>query len=93
MELPEAVRTALDVAPHCFLATCHNSVPNVVPVGHKWIVDNRVLLGDFHFGKTRRNLVYIHCPRAARAVKKQGVDDMIIRYGRHGHSPLSWSLP
>ncbi|MHC4080885.1 MAG: pyridoxamine 5'-phosphate oxidase family protein [Planctomycetota bacterium] len=56
MELPEAVRTAFDTAPHCFLATCHSGVPNVVPVGRKWIVDNEVLLGDFHFGKTRRNL-------------------------------------
>ena len=56
MELPDAVRTAFDTAPHCFLATCHSGVPNVVPVGRKWIVDNEVLLGDFHFGKTRRNL-------------------------------------
>jgi predicted pyridoxine 5'-phosphate oxidase superfamily flavin-nucleotide-binding protein len=38
------------------LWTCHNGVPNVVPVGHKWIVDNDLLLADFHFGKTRRNL-------------------------------------
>ena len=56
MELPDAVRTAFETAPHCFLATCHSGVPNVVPVGRKWIVDNEVLLGDFHFGKTRRNL-------------------------------------
>jgi predicted pyridoxine 5'-phosphate oxidase superfamily flavin-nucleotide-binding protein len=56
MELPDAVRTAFEAAPHCSLATCHNGVPNVVPVGHKWIVDNDLLLADFHFGKTRRNL-------------------------------------
>jgi predicted pyridoxine 5'-phosphate oxidase superfamily flavin-nucleotide-binding protein len=56
MELPDAVRTAFDAAPHCFLATCHNGVPNVVPVGRKWLNDNEILLADFHFGKTRRNI-------------------------------------
>jgi predicted pyridoxine 5'-phosphate oxidase superfamily flavin-nucleotide-binding protein len=56
MELPDAVRSAFDAAPHCFLGTCHEGVPNVVPVAHKWIVDNEVLLADIHFGKTRRNI-------------------------------------
>ncbi|MHC5008823.1 MAG: pyridoxamine 5'-phosphate oxidase family protein [Planctomycetota bacterium] len=56
MELPDAVRTAFEAAPHCFLATCHNGVPNVVPVGRKWIVDNEILMADFHFGKTRHNI-------------------------------------
>ena len=56
MELPDAVRTAFETAPHCFLATCHSGVPNVVPVGRKWIVGNDILLADFHFGKTRRNI-------------------------------------
>ena len=56
MELHDAVRTAFETAPHCFLATCHSGVPNVVPVGRKWIVGNDILLADFHFGKTRRNL-------------------------------------
>ncbi len=39
MELPDAVRRAFEAAPHCFLATCRDGVPNVVPVGRKWIVD------------------------------------------------------
>ncbi len=56
MELPDAVRTAFETAPHCFLATCPSGVPNVVPVGRKWIVGNDILLADFHFGKTRRNI-------------------------------------
>ena len=56
MELPDAVRSAFDGAPRCFLATCHEGVPNVVPVAHKWIVDNELLLADLHFGKTRRNI-------------------------------------
>ena len=56
MDQPDTVRTAFETAPHCFLATCHNGVPNVVPVGRKWIVDNEILLADFHFGKTRRNI-------------------------------------
>ena len=56
MELPDAVRSAFDAAPCCFLATCHEGVPNVVPVAHKWIIDNELLLADMHFGKTRRNI-------------------------------------
>ena len=56
MELPDAVRTAFETAPHCFLATCHSGVPNVVPVGRKWIVGNDILLADFHFGKTFEKL-------------------------------------
>lgn len=46
MVLQEDVRAALQEAPVCFLATCGNDVPNVVPVGYKWLVGNELLLAD-----------------------------------------------
>lgn len=56
MVLQEDVRAALQEAPVCFLATCSDDVPNVVPVGYKWLVGNELLLADLFFDKTRRNL-------------------------------------
>lgn len=56
MALQEDVRTAFEEAPVCFLATCGDNVPNVVPVGYKWLVGNELILADCFFNKTRRNL-------------------------------------
>ena len=56
MVLQEEVRTAFRETPVCFLATCCEDVPNVVPVGFKWIDQNKLLLADLFFEKTRRNL-------------------------------------
>ncbi len=56
MELPDAVRAAFEAATVCYLATCRDGVPNVVPVSRMWVVDNELLLADFYFGKTRRNI-------------------------------------
>lgn len=52
---PNVIR-AFEEAPVCFLATCQDGAPNVVPVGFKWIEGDRVLLADLFFGKTRSNL-------------------------------------
>lgn len=54
--LPEEVRAAFESAACCFLATSADDVPNVVPVGFKWIVGRELYLADFFFDKTRRNL-------------------------------------
>ncbi len=43
-------------APFWLLATCAEGVPNVVPVGYKWVENDKLLLADLFFGKTRRNL-------------------------------------
>jgi predicted pyridoxine 5'-phosphate oxidase superfamily flavin-nucleotide-binding protein len=56
MELPDAVHAAFEAAKLCYLATCRDGVPNVVPVSRMWIVDNDLLVADFYFGKTRRNI-------------------------------------
>lgn len=57
-------------APLWFLATCHDNVPNVVPVGFKWIEGDRLLIADLFLGKTRRN---IHAnPEVAVAVGALG---------------------
>jgi predicted pyridoxine 5'-phosphate oxidase superfamily flavin-nucleotide-binding protein len=56
LELPEEVRAALTETPCWFLATCRRNVPNVVPIGFKWVERNDLLLADLFLDKTRRNL-------------------------------------
>lgn len=56
IELTEDVRAAFDDAPCCYLGTCAEKQPNVVPVGFKWLDGDGILLADLFFGKTRRNL-------------------------------------
>lgn len=47
---------AFEESPLCYLATCLDGEPNVVPVGFKWIEGDRLLIADLFFGKTRANL-------------------------------------
>lgn len=43
-------------APIAFLATCHEGIPNVVPLGFKWADGEGLLVADLFLNKTRRNL-------------------------------------
>ncbi|MHC4393172.1 MAG: pyridoxamine 5'-phosphate oxidase family protein [Planctomycetota bacterium] len=43
-------------APLCFLATSSEGIPNVIPVGFKWVHDGDLLIADVFFKKTRANL-------------------------------------
>jgi predicted pyridoxine 5'-phosphate oxidase superfamily flavin-nucleotide-binding protein len=52
---PDVTRAFLE-APVCYLATCRDGEPNVVPVGFKWREADRLLVADLFFAKTRANL-------------------------------------
>lgn len=52
----EPVKKALLDAPLWYLGTCRGNVPNVVPVGFKWIDGDRLLVADLFLGKTRQNI-------------------------------------
>jgi predicted pyridoxine 5'-phosphate oxidase superfamily flavin-nucleotide-binding protein len=54
--LKESVKKALLGAPLWYLGTCRGNVPNVVPVGFKWIEGDRLLVTDLFLGKTRENI-------------------------------------
>lgn len=42
--------------PACYLATTADGVPNVIPIGFKWVRDGKLILADIFLGKTRENL-------------------------------------
>lgn len=54
--MKEPVNKALLDAPLWYLGTCRGNVPNVVPVGFKWIDGDRLLIADLFLGKTRQNI-------------------------------------
>ncbi len=56
MTTARAVADAFAGAPLCFLATSLQGVPNVVPIGFKWVEDGRLLMADLFLGKTRAGL-------------------------------------
>lgn len=62
---PDVIR-AFEEAPLCYLATCRDGEPNVVPVGFKWISADGLLMADLFFGRTRTNLE--SSPRVAVSV-------------------------
>jgi predicted pyridoxine 5'-phosphate oxidase superfamily flavin-nucleotide-binding protein len=48
---------AFETAAVCWLATCVDGLPNVVPVGFKALWGDQLLLVDLFLGKTRDNLI------------------------------------
>ena len=56
MQTNQNVIAAFEEAPLWYLATCGEGGPNVVPIGFKWIEENRLLVADLFFRKTRDNL-------------------------------------
>ncbi len=56
MQINQNVIAAFEEAPLWYLATCGEGGPNVVPVGFKWVEENRLLVADLFFEKTRDNL-------------------------------------
>lgn len=53
-------------APLWFLGTCRDGIPNVVPIGFKWVEEGGLLIADLFLGKTRENL--LHNPEVAVSV-------------------------
>jgi len=57
MKIPEAVKKVLKESDYVRVATCSDGIPNVNIVYYfKLIDDERILLADNFFNKTRRNL-------------------------------------
>ncbi len=66
MNIKTRVSAAFAAAPLWYVATCQGNDPNVVPVGCKWVEQDRLLIADLFFSHTRANLALN--PRVAVSV-------------------------
>ena len=55
MKLTTAMFSFLEASDICYLAT-QGDTPNVVPIGFRWLWNDRLLIADLFLGKTRANI-------------------------------------
>jgi predicted pyridoxine 5'-phosphate oxidase superfamily flavin-nucleotide-binding protein len=73
--LESLLQLAVD-APVCFLGSCSEGVPNVVPIGFKWRLGTQIMIADVFLGKTRANIMRnpnVSLATAVTVPRKKGI--------------------